>query len=110
MSCAIIYVTFQNKEYATAIAKILVTEKIVACANIIDKMTSIYLWNDKLEENVEVLMIAKTTKVQIENAILRIKQLHKYECPCIVTLDITGGNVGYINWIKNSVYLNIKVE
>ncbi|AIL65004.1 Divalent-cation tolerance protein CutA [Rickettsiales bacterium Ac37b] len=103
MSCTIIYTTFQNRDEAITIAKTLVEEKLVACANVIDKAISIYRWNDQVEESVETVLVSKTTKVKLEETISKIKQLHKYECPCIVTFDITGGDIDYINWIKNSV-------
>jgi len=48
-----IYVTCPDREVARTIARTLVEEKLIACANIIDGMTSIYRWENKIEETMD---------------------------------------------------------
>ena len=77
----IIYSTTSSKEEALKISRILVAEKIVACTNIIENMTSVYLWQENIEESSESILIAKTSEECVSATISRIKELHSYEIP-----------------------------
>jgi periplasmic divalent cation tolerance protein len=95
--------TFSNKEEARSIGKTLVKESLVACVNIIDGVNSLYIWQDKLQDDQEAIMIAKTTSDRMSMLIKRVKALHSYECPCIVGLPIGDGNPEFLNWITGMV-------
>jgi periplasmic divalent cation tolerance protein len=99
----VVYMTFGNKKEARSIGKILVEERLVACVNIIDSVNSLYIWQDKLQDDQEVIMIAKTASDRMEMVIERVKALHSYECPCIVGLQISAGNPEFLNWITGTV-------
>ena len=104
MSVKLIYVTTSSKEEAEQIAETVVSEKLAACANVFDGITSIFEWEGKLCRETEAVLILKTTEKQIEKLSERIKQLHSYDCPCIVALPIEGGNPDFLNWItKNTI-------
>lgn len=96
-----IYITAPNMEEATRLGRTLVEERLVACVNVIDHMTSIYWWQGKIEQSGEVAMIAKTRQELVEPLIARVKELHSYECPCVIALPITAGNPDYLAWIQN---------
>ena len=64
-------------------------------------MTSIYNWEDKMEESQEVIMIAKTRKTLMPKLIEKVNSLHSYDCPCILELPIQGGNLNFLSWIKS---------
>lgn len=98
-----LYVTVSDKAEAIALSRTLVQEKLVACANISDAMLSIYEWEGKICEDYERAIFMKTRKDKAEKAILRIKELHSYDTPCIVQWDITGGNADYLKWVGESV-------
>lgn len=98
-----LYVTCRNKEEARSIGKALVSSKLVACANIIDKMESIYIWNDELIEDSEVILIAKSIKTKYNEVEATIKALHSYSNPCIISMKIVEGSKMYLDWIKNSI-------
>ena len=98
-----LYVTCRNKEEARSIGKALVSSKLVACANIIDKMESIYIWNDELIEDSEVILIAKSIKTKYDEVELTIKALHSYSNPCIICMKIAEGSNIFLDWIKNSI-------
>ena len=87
---------------AQSIGKTLVEEKLVACINILPNATSLYWWEGKVEKNSEVVMIAKTTDSLVSQVIERIKALHSYECPCIVSLPIEQGNEDFLTWVEKS--------
>ncbi|MBL0955916.1 MAG: divalent-cation tolerance protein CutA [Leptospira sp.] len=98
-----VYTTFPSKVEAKETAKILVTEKLAACANLIDQMESIYVWNEQLEESTEVVCLLKTTMEKSEPLMQRIRELHSYETPCIVGWPILKGNPNYLDWIRKSL-------
>jgi len=83
------------------IAKILVEEKLAACVNIFN-VTSFYEWNNKLEEDAEDLLIIKTIKNNTADIVKRVKEIHSYDLPEIITLPITGGYREYLRWVEEN--------
>lgn len=96
------YITCPNKKEALKIAHAIIEEKLVACANIIDSVTSVYEWEGKIQQESEVILIAKTKNELFDQVKSRIEKIHSYDCPCIVRLPIDGGTEAFINWIKSS--------
>lgn len=99
----LVYMTAGTREEAQAIADALVEASLAACVNIIDGMMSVYRWQGKLHHDEEVVMIAKTTERCLEALIDRVKELHSYDCPCIVALPLEGGNPAFFEWISRQV-------
>ncbi len=99
----LVYITAENIEQARKIGNTLVEERLVACVNILPDMQSIYWWEGKVEESNEAAIIAKTIQANIEKIKLRVKELHSYDCPCIIAINIEDGNTEYLDWIENSV-------
>ncbi|ABZ93208.1 divalent-cation tolerance protein CutA [Leptospira biflexa] len=98
-----VYTTFPSKEEAKKTAKIVISEQLAACANLIDKMESIYVWNNRLEESNEVVCFLKTTAEKSDSLMQRIKELHSYDTPCIVVWPILTGDKDYLDWIRKSL-------
>ena len=98
---AIIYSTIGKIQDARKIANTLVEEQLVACVNIIPKIESFYKWKDKIENDGEVVIIAKTVDANVKKTIQRIKRLHSYELPDIIVLPIIGGLKDYLEYIAN---------
>lgn len=96
-----IHITTSSKEEARKIGRILVEERLAACVNILDGMESIYRWKGKIEEANECVLIAKTSYSKVRALTNRVKELHSYSCPCIVSLTITEdeGNKEYLDWL-----------
>ena len=103
MSAKLIYVTAPTREEAGRIAETVVTERLAACANILNGVTSIFRWEGKFCRKNEVILILKTTEEKTSALTARIKELHSYECPCIVVLPIEGGNEAFLEWIDREV-------
>jgi periplasmic divalent cation tolerance protein len=101
MNASFIYMTTGTAEEAHAIGKALVEEEFAACVNIVDGMQSIYRWDGQVCEAQEVVLIAKTRSDQVGPLIARVKELHAYECPCVLALPIQEGNPAYLEWIIN---------
>jgi len=98
-----IYMTVGSKEEARKIGKALVTAGLAACVNILDNMNSFYVWQGELQEDTEVVMIAKTTEDRVAQLIKKVESLHSYDCPCIVSLPVTGGHQPFLDWIAGEV-------
>ena len=96
-----VYMTAESFEEAKRIGQILVSQNLAACVNLLENMTSIYIWKDKLEEDQEVVIIAKTRKTLMPKLIETINSLHSYDCPCILELPIQGGNPEFLSWIES---------
>ena len=98
---SVIYSTIGNIEDARRIATILVEEELVACVNIIPEIESVYRWKGKIENDPEVVIIAKTTDQNVKKTIQRLKVLHSYDVPDIIVLPIIGGLKDYLDYITN---------
>ncbi len=103
MKTKLIYVTTASSDEAIRMAETVVTERLAACANILDGVTSIFHWEGKLCCENEAVLILKTTEEKTNSLTARIKKLHSYECPCIVVLPIEGGHSEFLDWIGRRV-------
>jgi periplasmic divalent cation tolerance protein len=98
-----IYMTAGSKSEAQKIGKALVESRLAACVNILDNMQSIYRWEEKIQEDSEVVLIAKTTESLVSQLIDKVKSLHSYDCPCIVSLPVVNGYQPFLEWIAEEV-------
>ena len=99
MECCFCYVTAGSRDEAMAIGRALVEERLAACANLIEGMTSVYRWRDTIQEDREVVLIAKTRRELVDRLTVRVRELHSYETPCVVALPLQGGNPAFLDWI-----------
>lgn len=99
MATTLVYITASSRDEALVIARAVVTDRLAACANVIHGVTSVYRWQNAMQEDSEVSLILKTRAELVEQLVKRVKDLHSYECPCVVCLPITGGNPDFLNWI-----------
>ena len=99
MKTKLVYATTPDRKEAEKIAEAVVTERLAACANILDGVTSIFHWEGKLCRENEALLVLKTTEENTAVLTARIQELHSYECPCIVILPIEGGNPAFLEWL-----------
>jgi periplasmic divalent cation tolerance protein len=97
----VVFVTTPNEECATAIARALVQERLIACANLVPGVRSVYRWEGNVEEDDEVLLILKTTDERCETVAARVKALHPYELPEVLVLPVCGGSPGYLDWVRS---------
>ena len=101
MKPVIIISTYPDKKSISKIAKEFVRNKTVACVNI-SKISSIYSWNDKIENTSEYLAIFKTITKNKKLLKRKIKDTHPYDIPEIAEIDITSINKSYLNWLIES--------
>ena len=99
MKATLIYITAGNMEEAKKIGRELISSRLAACVNIIDNMHSMFWWEDKIQEDREVILIAKTKESLVTELIETLKSVHSYDCPCIVSLPVSDGNRAFLDWI-----------
>lgn len=96
---SMIYVTTSSRDEAMSIGRQLVSEKLVACVNVMDGMTSVYRWQGEIHEDAEAVLIGKTRTQLVDAVADRVKQLHSYDCPCVVSWPLNVGNPAYGDWL-----------
>jgi len=95
-----VLITAPNEEEAAKISRTVVEESLAACVNIIRSVRSIYRWQGSVEDESEVLMIAKTKRALFDRLKGRIKELHSYEVPEIIGLPVIEGSKQYLDWLS----------
>lgn len=94
-----VYTTFPTEAAAASVGEALVAAGLAACANIVPGVTSIYVWEGKLEREREVVMLLKTRAALAERVTGEVRRLHPYINPAIVVLPIVGGSADYLAWV-----------
>jgi len=92
-----------SREEARRIARTLVERRLAACVNIIPGIESVYRWHEKIEQADEWLLLIKTTSSAFAHVQAAIKELHSYELPECICLEIEDGSPEYLKWIGESV-------
>jgi periplasmic divalent cation tolerance protein len=99
----IVLSTAGSREEAEKIGHALVERQLAACVNIVPQLRSIYRWRGKVEQAEEVLLIIKTTARRFESVRDLIQELHSYEVPECVCLEVENGSDAYLDWLEGSV-------
>jgi len=95
----VILVTCGSEEEAVKISNALVEERLAACVNLISPVRSIYRWEEKICDEKEWLLIIKTQRKRFQEIETRVKSLHSYSVPEIISLPIVEGSSSYLNWL-----------
>lgn len=95
-----VYITAANVDEARKIAKELVANRLAACVNIFDRIQSFYWWEGEIQDDQEVALLAKTKESLVQEVIEKVKSLHSYSCPCIVSIPVLDGNKAFLDWVK----------
>ena len=102
MKETITFVTCGSSKEAKTIASALVREHLIACANIVPGVTSVYRWKGKIEQDREWLLILKSKSALSKRLMERVRTLHSYDVPEVLTFPVSGGNPGYLRWVRDS--------
>jgi len=101
-SVVIVLTTVGASTDATAFARVLVTDRLAACVNVLPPMTSLYRWKGAIEEDREQQLVIKTTSDRVAAIEARFRELHPYELPEFVVLSAEASDA-YLAWIRDSV-------
>ncbi|GAA4642299.1 divalent-cation tolerance protein CutA [Pontixanthobacter gangjinensis] len=97
---ALIWSPFENIEQARSIAKLLMQEQLIACANFHDGMQSMFVWEGEIDETNECGGLFKTDASLLKAAIKRLEQLHPYQTPAILGWNCEGAGVATQSWLS----------
>jgi periplasmic divalent cation tolerance protein len=101
-SFVVVFVTTTTEDNAAAIGRALVEERLAACANLVGPIRSIYRWQDVVEDGPELLLMIKTRSSLYPALEARITELHPYEVPEIIAVNIEQGSAQYLDWLHDS--------
>ncbi|WP_438865338.1 divalent-cation tolerance protein CutA [Neptunicella sp.] len=95
--------TCPDKTIATQIAHTAVNQRLAACVNIIDKVESVYLWQNETQQDNEIQLVFKTRHQLIDDLFKLVIRLHPYDVPEWLILDVANGSNAYLDWIRDSL-------
>lgn len=100
VDAVLVYATFPTAAAAELVAEAVVTQGLAACANIVPGLTSIYIWEGRLEREQEVAMVMKTRRQLAARVIAQTIRLHPFTNPAVLVLPVDGGSVQFLGWIE----------
>jgi periplasmic divalent cation tolerance protein len=100
MKNIVVLVTAPSAEEAAKIAKVLVEERLAACANIVKDIRSVFRWEGKIEDDSEALIVLKSREALFEDLEKRVRALHSYSVPEVIALPIVKGSEAYLKWLE----------
>jgi periplasmic divalent cation tolerance protein len=95
--------TCPDEASAQTVATALVQERLAACVNRVGGLRSTYIWDARLQDEAEILLIIKTTAGRLDELRSRLSALHPYELPELLAIDVAGGNERYLDWVRKGV-------
>lgn len=99
----VVLVTAPDAESGARLARTLVEERLAACVNLLPGVRSIYLWEGRVEDDGEVLLVIKSTAARSDALASRVQSLHPYEVPEVIALPVVGGSSPYLTWVEQTV-------
>lgn len=97
----LLYITCADEAEALKLAEALLDARLIACANLLPPVTSCFRWNGAMQQNREVVLLAKTTAARFEQVEALVKAQHSYDCPCLVAFDIARGHAPFLQWLSD---------
>ena len=99
----VVLITAKDALEAKTISDQLLEKKLIACANIVEGVQSVFWWQGKIDQAKETLIILKSKQDLFKKIVKTVKAHHSYEVPEIIALPIIDGNPDYLKWIHESV-------
>lgn len=95
----VVLVTTGSETEAETIATALLEERLAACVNILSPVRSVYRWQGKIVDDREWLLVIKTRAERFAAVETRVRALHSYEVPEVISLPLLAGSADYLDWI-----------
>ena len=99
----VVFITAKDSAEAKTISDQLLEKKLIACANIVEGVQSVFWWQGKIDQAKETLIVLKSKQSLFKKIVKTVKAHHSYEVPEIIALPIIDGNPDYLKWINESV-------
>ncbi len=98
----VVLVTAGSADEAARVGRTLVDERLVACANVVGPIRSIYRWEGAVDEAAEHLLVMKARAADVTAIDARVRALHSYDVPEVLALPVVGGSAAYLAWVAAS--------
>ena len=98
----VVLITVASREEADRIARRLVEDQLAACATIVPQVRSFFMWEQKLSQEDEVLLLVKSSRARFVQLVAVVKRLHSYSVPEIIALPVVMGSADYLRWVAES--------
>jgi periplasmic divalent cation tolerance protein len=99
----IVFITAAGSDEARRIAKTLVEERLAACVNVVVSCRSVYRWKGEVVEDDEAMMFAKTRRENFDALVRRVTELHSYEVPEVIAVDLESLSEGYAGFLRDAL-------
>lgn len=103
MKPLLVYIPVSNENDAKKLAEHLLLQRLISCANIIPKITSMYWWEEDMKTDKETLLLVKTFDKKHKQLTNEIKEQHPHDTPAIITIDINA-NKEYLEWSQKNIF------
>lgn len=95
--------TCPDEAAAKRVAEVLLKDRLATCVNRIAGVQSSYVWDGRLHDEAEILLMIKTTEDRVTQLEARLKAVHPYELPELLIVPVIGGNERYLEWVRQGV-------
>ena len=99
----VVLITAKNAREGARIARHLLDKRLIACANLVPQVRSLYRWKGKIADEKECWMILKSSRELFPAIQAEVETLHSYHVPEVIALSIIEGSPNYLNWIAENV-------
>jgi periplasmic divalent cation tolerance protein len=96
---SVVLASVPDAEVGRRLARALLQERLIACANVVPGVTSLYRWDGEVQEDDECLLVMKTGSGLVPRLVARIPELHPYELPEVLALRVADGLPAYRRWV-----------
>ncbi len=96
----IVFTTFAHEEDAARVSRVLLDERLIACANLLPGARSLYRWEGETKDEREIVVLMKTRKQDWAALLSRLHELHPYQTPECVAVRIAAGAPRYMAWLE----------
>ncbi len=96
---AMIWCPFPDTASARTVANTLLDEKLIACANILPAVESLFVWKGERGNASEVGLICKTDDKILIEAVDRLGALHPYDTPAVMGWVCDAANASARDWL-----------
>lgn len=103
MNMVLVYITCKDIDEARRIGQGLVRERLAACVNIFPGIESYFVWEGRMEQSNEAVIVVKTVEDKVEAVTRAVRDWHSYSVPAIMAIPVIGGNASFIDWVCGEV-------
>jgi len=95
----LVFITAPSGETSAALARDLVDRGLAACVNVVSGVRSIFSWEGAIEDDVEDLLIVKTSAARFDELEKHVREAHPYDVPEVLAIPVVAGSEAYMNWV-----------